>query len=206
MRTKRASKTSKSARKSASTSKSDMDGYLEALPVAERRALGALRKTIRRLLPNAEEGRSYGMPCFKLDGKGVAGFAAFANHCTYFPMSGSVVGVLRKDLSAYRVTKGGVQFAADEPLPLGLVKKLVKARLDELSVAPANGPARAYYDNGVLLSKGSYKGGKMHGKWEFFRRDGSVMRTGKFQTGTQVGIWSTWDKAGRVVKETKFGG
>src|SRR5262245_41280040 len=182
--------------------------YLDKTPQPQRRTLTTLRKTLRRLLPDAEEAMAYGMPCFRVDGKGVAGFAAFKAHCTYFPMSGSVVGTLNKELGAYAISKGGVQFPADKVFSPALVKKLVKARLQELSSPPAsgNGPVRAYYDNGVPSFKGSYKGGKMHGKWEFFRRDGSVMRTGKFQTGTQVGIWSTWDKAGRVVKQTKFGG
>jgi len=118
------------------------------------------------------------------------------------------VSTLKKQLAAYAVSKGGVQFPADKVLPPGIVKKLVKARLKELSSPPptGTGPARAYYDNGVLSFRGNYKGSKMHGKWEFFRRDGSVMRTGGFRDGTQVGTWRTWDKAGRVVKETTFDG
>ena len=183
-----------------------IDSYLAKTPQPHRKTLATLRTTIRRVLPRSEEGMAYGMPCFKVDGKGVAGFAAFKEHCTYFPMSGSVVGALKKDLSAYQVSKGGVQFAADKALSPALVKKLIKVRLEELSCPPAkgNGPTRAYYDNGVMQLKGSYKGGKMHGKWEFFRRDGSVMRTGEFDGGTQVGVWRTWDKSGRMLKETAF--
>jgi uncharacterized protein YdhG (YjbR/CyaY superfamily) len=183
-----------------------IDSYLAKTPQPHRKTLAALRAAIRRLVPSAEEGLSYGMPCFKVDGKGVAGFAAFKTHCTYFPMSGSVVDTLKNALSAYRVSKGGVQFAADKPLPPGLVKKLLRARLEELSAPPAKGtgPTRSYYDNGVIRSRGRYKGGKMHGKWEFFRRDGSVMRTGDFRDGAQAGIWVTWDKNGRKVKETSF--
>jgi hypothetical protein len=149
---------------------------------------------------------AYGMPCFKVDGKGVAGYAAFKAHCTYFPMSGSVVGALKKDLSGYEVSKGGIQFAPDRVLSPGLVKRLIKVRLEELSRPPAKGSgrARSYYDNGVVQSNGGYKSGKMHGKWEFFRRDGSVMRTGEFKEGAQVGTWRTWDKNGRMVKETRF--
>lgn len=174
--------------------------------MAQRRSLETLRKAIRRLLPTADEGLSYGMPCFKVDGKGVAGFAAFQGHCTYFPMSGSVIGTLKKDLAAYRVSKGAVQFAVDKPLPLSVLRKLTKARLDELSAPPArgSGPVRAYYDNGVLASKGIYKEGKMHGKWEFFRRDGTVMRTGQFNGGVRVGMWRTWDKSAGIVKDTAF--
>jgi uncharacterized protein YdhG (YjbR/CyaY superfamily) len=107
--------------------------YLEKTPQPQRKTLTALRTTLRKLLPSAEEGISYGMPCFKVDGKAVAGFAAFKNHCTYFPMSGSVVGTLKKSLAAYKVSKGGVQFPANAVLPPGLVKKLVQARLKEVS-------------------------------------------------------------------------
>ena len=112
-----------------------VDAYLSATPQPQREALIELRKVLRRLLPRAEEGISYGMPCLKVDGKGVAGYAAFRDHCTYFPMSGSVVGTLAKELAGYRVSKGGVRFAADSPLPAALVKKLVRARLDELARA-----------------------------------------------------------------------
>jgi len=183
-----------------------IDAYLARTPQPQRKTLSALHQTLRRLLPRAEEALAYGMPCFKVEGKGVAGFAAFKAHCTYFPMSGSVVGALGKELAPYAVSKGGVQFAADKPLPPALVKKLVKVRLQELSTRPAKGtgPALSYYDNGVLASRGRVKGGRMHGKWEFFRRDGSVLRTGEFKDGTQSGLWVTWDKNGRKVKETTF--
>ena len=109
-----------------------IDAYLAKVPQPHRRTLTALRKTLRNLLPRADEGISYGMPCFEVDGKGVAGFAAFKGHCSYFPMSGSVLTVLKKDLARYKVSKGGFRFAADEPLPPALVKKLVKVRLEEL--------------------------------------------------------------------------
>ncbi|HXV75728.1 MAG TPA: DUF1801 domain-containing protein, partial [Candidatus Polarisedimenticolaceae bacterium] len=137
-----------------------VDAYLAKTPQPQRKTLTALRRSIRRLLPRSQEGIAYGVPCFKVDGKGVAGFAAFKAHCAYFPMSGSVVGTLKKELSAYRFSKGGIQFATDRVLPPGLVKRLVKARLGELSRPPANGsgPARSYYDNGVMRSRGSYKG------------------------------------------------
>jgi uncharacterized protein YdhG (YjbR/CyaY superfamily) len=94
-----------------------VEAYLAKTPQPQRKTLTALRKALRGVLPFAEEGIAYGMPCFKVDGKGVAGFAAFKEHCTYFPMSGSVGGALEKDLSTSWVSKGGVQFAADKVLP-----------------------------------------------------------------------------------------
>jgi uncharacterized protein YdhG (YjbR/CyaY superfamily) len=61
-----------------------IDAYLAKTPQPQRKTLTALRKVIRGLLPLAEQGLAYGMPCFKVDGLGVAGFAAFKEHCTYF--------------------------------------------------------------------------------------------------------------------------
>jgi len=65
-------------------------------------------------------------------------------------------------------------------------------------------PDIAYYATGAIQSRGFTLGGEMHGAWEFFRKDGSVMRTGEFDRGRQVGIWRTFDRTGRLVKETDF--
>ena len=65
-------------------------------------------------------------------------------------------------------------------------------------------PDIAYYSTGALQSRGFTLDGEMHGAWEFFRKDGSVMRTGAFERGRQVGAWRTFDRAGRLVKETEF--
>ncbi|MEY4310270.1 MAG: hypothetical protein RLZ71_196 [Actinomycetota bacterium] len=62
------------------------------------------------------------------------------------------------------------------------------------------------YPNGLPRFKGDYLDGKLHGYWEFYRTDGSVMRTGSFNREVQVGIWRTFDREGRLVKETDFGG
>jgi antitoxin component YwqK of YwqJK toxin-antitoxin module len=65
-------------------------------------------------------------------------------------------------------------------------------------------PDIAYYGSGALQSRGFTLDGEMHGLWEFFRLDGSVMRTGEFDRGRQIGIWKTFDRAGKLVKETDF--
>jgi antitoxin component YwqK of YwqJK toxin-antitoxin module len=65
-------------------------------------------------------------------------------------------------------------------------------------------PDIAYYDTGAVRYRGFQLEGKMHGAWEFLRKDGSVMRAGEFDRGRQVGVWRTFDRAGRVVKETDF--
>jgi antitoxin component YwqK of YwqJK toxin-antitoxin module len=60
------------------------------------------------------------------------------------------------------------------------------------------------YDNGLPRFKGDYLDGKMHGYWEFYRKDGSLMRSGAFDREVQVGVWKTFDRTGALVKETKF--
>jgi antitoxin component YwqK of YwqJK toxin-antitoxin module len=61
-----------------------------------------------------------------------------------------------------------------------------------------------YYADGGVRYRGSQLDGEMHGEWEFFRKDGSLMRSGRFELGKQVGVWRTFDRNGRVVKETDF--
>lgn len=66
-------------------------------------------------------------------------------------------------------------------------------------------PHVEHYGNGVVKLKGFHLDGEMHGAWEFYRTDGSVMRAGQFERGTQIGVWRTFDRSGRLVKETDFG-
>jgi uncharacterized protein YdhG (YjbR/CyaY superfamily) len=108
--------------------------YLAALPQPQRDTLGALRTTLRELLPDAEECISYKMPCFKIDGKAVAGFDGFKQHCSYFPHSGNIVQNISGVPAWCNVaSKGTLQFPIDRPLPKTLVRKLVRARLDEIA-------------------------------------------------------------------------
>ena len=93
----------------------------------------ALRKQVLEIVPAGEEGISYAMPCVKLSGKAVAGYAAFKKHIGYFPHSGSIVPQLAEELADRKQTTGGFQFALGEVLPDDLVAKLVGLRLRELS-------------------------------------------------------------------------
>ena len=119
--------------------KQDVDHYLAAVPEPQRTTLEAVRATLVALLPEAEQGIAYGVPCFKVGGKGVAGFGFYTNHCTYFPMSGSITAELADDLKHYVTAKGSIQFATDEPLPAELVEHLVDARRREIA---RSGPRR----------------------------------------------------------------
>jgi len=74
---------------------------------------------------------SYGMPAFKLRGKTIAGFAAFKNHLSYLPHSGSVIPQLAKETERYTSTKGSLHFPIDKPLPETFVKKLLAVRMAE---------------------------------------------------------------------------
>jgi uncharacterized protein YdhG (YjbR/CyaY superfamily) len=109
-----------------------IDEYLAALDEPKRTTLQKLRQTIRGIVPDAEECISYGMPAFRLEGKVIAGFAAFRDHLSYLPHSGSVLGELADDLAGYHTTRGSLHFPIDQPLPKALVKKLIALRLSEL--------------------------------------------------------------------------
>lgn len=109
-----------------------VDEYLSSIPDDARMVLESLRTLIKSIVPDVTETISYGMPTFKYKGKAFAGFAAFKEHCSYFPMSGSVVEKLKGDLKSYTTTRGTVHFPIDKPLPATLVKKLIKTRLSEL--------------------------------------------------------------------------
>ena len=111
---------------------SDTDAYLATLNAEDRAALEKLRRSIKAALPEAEECIAYGIPAFRWKGKTVAGFSASKNHCSYFPMSGSVVAALQEELKKYDSSKGTIRFPAHRPLSAALVKKLVKARMAEI--------------------------------------------------------------------------
>ncbi|MBL6853264.1 MAG: DUF1801 domain-containing protein [Alphaproteobacteria bacterium] len=109
-------------------SKREIDKYLASLEQPKRRTLAALRRTILDLIPEAEQCISYGMPAFRVQGQVIAGFAAFKNHLSYLPHSGSVIPELEDALSKYKTSKGVLLFPIDKPLPKALVKKLVAIR------------------------------------------------------------------------------
>ena len=108
-----------------------IDEYLAAVNADNRAALERLRKTIRAVVPKAQECISYGLAAFRLDGMALVAFGASANHCAFFPMSSSTVGAFKDELKDYATSKGTIRFQADKPLPVGLVRKLVKARIAE---------------------------------------------------------------------------
>ena len=112
-------------------SKSEIDEYLRQLEQPQRSTLITLRRSILDVIPTAEQCISYGLPAFRVQGKVVAGFAAFKHHLSYLPHSGSVFPELRDELAGYTTSTGALRFPNDEPLPQALVEKLVRVRLHQ---------------------------------------------------------------------------
>jgi uncharacterized protein YdhG (YjbR/CyaY superfamily) len=108
-----------------------IDEYLATVSDDRRKVLGKLRKTIRAIIPKAEECISYGIPAFRLNGVVVAGFCATAKGCSYFPFSGSTLTTLADHLGSYDQTKSSIHFRVDDPLPSALVRRLIKGRIAE---------------------------------------------------------------------------
>jgi uncharacterized protein YdhG (YjbR/CyaY superfamily) len=113
-------------------SEREIDEYLAGLDETKRATLQELRRTILEIVPGAEQCISYGMPAFKVRGKAIAGFAAFKNHLSYFPHSGSVLPELPDEVAPYAGTKGTLRFAVDTSLPKALVKKLIAVRMSQI--------------------------------------------------------------------------
>jgi uncharacterized protein YdhG (YjbR/CyaY superfamily) len=108
-----------------------VEDYLAALPEDQRAALEKLRETIRTAAPEATETISYQMPTFKLRGRVLVYYAAFKDHCSLFPASEAVMEALGEELKPYFSGKGTLRFTPDKPIPVAIVKKIVKARIEE---------------------------------------------------------------------------
>jgi uncharacterized protein YdhG (YjbR/CyaY superfamily) len=106
-----------------------IDDYIAAFPVNVQVKLRGLRQAIRESAPNAEEAMSWQMPTFKLNGN-LVHFAAHKNHIGFYPAP-SAIEHFKEKLSAYKTSKGAVQFPLVDPVPLGLVKEIVKFRVTE---------------------------------------------------------------------------
>jgi uncharacterized protein YdhG (YjbR/CyaY superfamily) len=105
------------------------DEYLARVPEPARTTLSKLRAVIRSAAPReTTEAISYGMPAFKYKGS-LVWFAAFANHCSFFPGTSSLLPLFQSELKNFEISKGTIRFPVDKPLPAALVKKLVKARV-----------------------------------------------------------------------------
>ncbi len=109
-----------------------IDGYLALLDAERRLVLERLRRTIRRIVPDAEECISYGIPAFRWNGTVFAGFMNRSGGCSYLPFSGSTLSALARHLTGYERTKSSLHFSPQRPLPATLVRRLIKARIAEI--------------------------------------------------------------------------
>jgi uncharacterized protein YdhG (YjbR/CyaY superfamily) len=107
----------------------NIDDYVAAFPPDVRVLLAKLRATIRKAAPRAEEKISYAIPTFFLNGN-LVHFAGYKKHIGFYP-GASGIKAFKRELSAYKGAKGSVQFPLDEPMPLGLVRKIVRFRVKE---------------------------------------------------------------------------
>jgi uncharacterized protein YdhG (YjbR/CyaY superfamily) len=186
--------------------KTVIDKHLARLPKAQARLLLQLRNDLIQLLPQAEQAISYNLATIKINGISLISFDGFKNHNSIFPLSATINTVLKKDLAKYAVTTGTIKFELDQKIPTALVKKIIKHRIIEInsSYPRKSGEYLEFYGNGVLKAEGKYKAGKLHGKWQWYRKDGTKLRSGEFKLGNQVGTWITYDQAGKPYKTTNF--
>jgi uncharacterized protein YdhG (YjbR/CyaY superfamily) len=110
----------------------DIDRYFADLEEPKRSTLEEMRRRILEVIPDAEQGLSYSMPAFRVDGRVVAGLAAFKSHLSYLPHSGSVLPRLTDRTGGYGQTKGSLHFPTDTPLPQELVRELIECKLQEV--------------------------------------------------------------------------
>jgi uncharacterized protein YdhG (YjbR/CyaY superfamily) len=107
---------------------SPIHSYISQYPAATQKVLGEIHAAIRAAAPEAEEAMAYGIPTFKLKGKNLVHFGAFAHHIGFYPTPGAIVE-FQQEFSGYKQAKGSVQFPLDQPMPLALIKKVVAYRL-----------------------------------------------------------------------------
>jgi uncharacterized protein YdhG (YjbR/CyaY superfamily) len=113
------------------TSKAEtIDEYIQQFPEEVQLKLQTIRNTIRKIVPEATERISYGIPTFALT-KNLVHFAAFKNHIGFYALP-TANEKFREALSGYKIGKGSIQFPINEELPMELIEKLVRYRITEL--------------------------------------------------------------------------
>ena len=112
-----------------------MDDYLAGLAPGDRAALERVRAVVLSVVPEAEEGRSYGMPALIYAGRPLLGFRAAKKHLSIFPFSPAAIDAVRDRLGDFDLAKGTVRFTADTPVPEDALILLVRARKQEITAA-----------------------------------------------------------------------
>ena len=109
-----------------------MDDYLADLPADQKAALERVRAVVAGLVPEAEEGRSYGVPAFIYAGRPLLGFSAAKRHLSIFPFSPAAIEAVKDRLEGFDVAKGTIRFTPEHPVPDDVLADLVRARLREI--------------------------------------------------------------------------
>jgi len=117
--------------RSATAKPKTIDEYLARVKPEQRVVLEKLRRAIHAAAPGAEEYIGYGLAGFKFNGRPLVYFGAWANHCALYAANPRTQKQFQKELKGFEVSKGTIKFTSEKPLPLTLVKKLVKARVAE---------------------------------------------------------------------------
>ena len=109
--------------------------YVSSQPAKHRAALRTIRAAIRATAPKAVEHFSYGIPGFRLDGRPLVWYAAFKQHVSLYPVTAAIRRPLAVAIKGYETSTGTIRFPLDEPMPVALIKKIVKARAREVAIA-----------------------------------------------------------------------
>jgi uncharacterized protein YdhG (YjbR/CyaY superfamily) len=111
---------------------SSFDEYLAAVPEPQKAELERIRQLVRRIVPEAEEATSYGMPAFTYKKRPLLGFRASKNHLSVFPFSPQAIDAARGGLAGFDLSKGTVRFGPDKPVPDSALEQLLRQRLLEI--------------------------------------------------------------------------
>ena len=112
------------------TTYSSVDEYLSDLPVAEQALLQKVRTAILSSAKGIEESISYHIPTYKYMGERLIFFAAFKNHCSLIAVDKKILSALSEELQPYKTTGTTIHFSSAKPLPVSLIKKIVKLRIE----------------------------------------------------------------------------
>lgn len=115
----------------ATTKQNDIEGvnkYISNLPIEQQIALERVRQIIKNTVPEAQEYLSYKMPAYHFHGM-IGGFAAFKNHCSFFPWDSKTIDVFKDELTGFKTSAGTIQFTPEKPLPEKLLQKILRYRV-----------------------------------------------------------------------------